>query len=95
MLDKGYVEQAPFVASVNADLCRGSAKCLEECAYQNAISLVEMEIDGQVVRRAEVNAALCTGCGMCVPACPERAIEVEGSRIEQFDAMVEALAAGG
>jgi hypothetical protein len=30
---------------------------------------------------------------MCVPVCPHGAIEVDGWRLEQFDAMVEALTA--
>ena len=93
MLLKGEIELEPFVARVNLELCQGSGACVEECRYQQAISLVEVAVNGAAVRRAEVNPALCRGCGMCVPACPQGAIELEGCRIEQFDAMVEAIAA--
>jgi heterodisulfide reductase subunit A len=90
---KGEIELEPFVATVNLELCRGSGACVEECRGQQAISLVEVAVNGETVKRAEVNPALCRGCGMCVPACPHGAIELEGCRIDQFDAMVEAIAA--
>ena len=93
MISKGHIDMAPFVAKIDPYLCQASGACIAECAYQNAISLVDMEVDGNLVKHAEVNPALCTGCGMCVPVCPNRAIEVEGSRIEQFDAMVDAIVA--
>jgi len=93
LLGKGYIELDPFVARVNLELCRGEAKCIEECEYMNAISVVEQELDGQKVKRAEVNAALCTGCGMCVAVCPHGAIQIEGWRLDQFEAMADALVA--
>jgi heterodisulfide reductase subunit A len=48
-------------------------------------------VDGKVIRQAEVNGALCKGCGMCVPVCPNNAIQLEGWRIDQYDAMVDAI----
>lgn len=93
MLLKGEIELEPFVARVNFERCQGTGACIEECRYQQAISLIETSVNGSVVKRAQVNPALCRGCGMCVPACPHGAIELEGCRIEQFDAMVEAIAA--
>jgi heterodisulfide reductase subunit A-like polyferredoxin len=30
---------------------------------------------------------------MCVPACPHGAIQLEGCRVDQFDAMVDAITA--
>ena len=93
LISKGHIDMAPFVARIDPNMCQASGTCIAECSYQNAISLVDMEVDGNLVKRAEVNPALCTGCGMCVPVCPQRAIEVEGSRIEQFDAMVDAIVA--
>ena len=93
LVSKGYIELAPFVAKVDADRCQGHGACVEECAYQNAISLVETTVNGTRVKRAEVNPAVCKGCGMCVPVCPENAIQVEGCRVDQFEAMVDAIVA--
>ena len=90
---RGHVELAPFVATVDPDRCQGSGACVEECRFQQAISLVEVTRNGTPVKQAQVNAALCRGCGMCVPACPHGAIQVEGCRVDQFEAMVEAIAA--
>jgi heterodisulfide reductase subunit A len=66
ILGKGYVELDPFVVVVNLDRCDGTGLCVEECLYEGAIALEEMEIDGQRVKRAKVNVALCKGCGACV-----------------------------
>jgi heterodisulfide reductase subunit A len=74
-------------------LCQGEGKCVEECQYAQAVSLVERDVDGKKVKQAEVNAALCNGCGMCVAVCPHRAIQVEGWRLDQFEAMTDAIAA--
>lgn len=93
MVLKGSIELAPFVATVDPELCQGSGACVEECRYQKAISLCEVTVNGANALRAEVNPALCRGCGMCVPACPHGAIQVEGCRIDQFEAMVDAIAA--
>jgi heterodisulfide reductase subunit A len=48
------------------------------------------EKDGRKV--AVVNPALCKGCGACAAVCPTRAINVAGWTLDQFDAMVEAIA---
>jgi len=93
LLKKGHIELDPFVARVNPDLCRGEGKCVEECQYAQAVSLVERDVNGKKVKRAEVNAALCNGCGMCVAVCPHGAIQVEGWRLDQFEAMADAIAA--
>jgi heterodisulfide reductase subunit A len=92
LLSKG-VELDPFVARVDPDRCRGEGKCVEECKHRRAITLVEKEVNGKRVKQAEVNAALCSGCGMCVAVCPHGAIDVEGWRLDQFNAMVDALVA--
>jgi heterodisulfide reductase subunit A len=82
ILGKGFVELDPFVARVNADQCKGSGNCVDECP-EKAIKLVE--------GRAEVNPALCTGCGMCVAVCPENAIDVQGWTLKEYEAMVDAI----
>jgi heterodisulfide reductase subunit A len=92
-LVKGQIELEPFVATIDLNRCQGSGACVEECRYQQAISLTEVAVNGTVSKRAQVNPALCRGCGMCVPACPHGAIQLEGWRLEQFDAMVDAIAA--
>jgi heterodisulfide reductase subunit A len=92
LLGRGYIESDPFVAYVDPDKCCGTGACIEECGFVNAISLVERRVDGKIMQQAEVNAAVCKGCGMCVPVCPHNAIEVEGWRIDQYDAMVDAIA---
>jgi len=95
LLAKGHIELDPFVAGVDEDKCTGGegcdAVCVAECSALEAISIVERSVDGRMKKVAEVNRALCNGCGMCVAVCPERAIQVEGWRMEQFEAMVEAL----
>ncbi len=40
---------------------------------------------------AEVNPGLCVGCGACVAVCPNRAINVNGWRLDQYDEMVDGL----
>jgi len=91
MLEKGYIELDPFVAQVDLSLCEGAGLCVEECTPMNAITLVEREVDGRRLKQAEVNPALCNGCGMCVAVCPHSAIQVAGWRIDQFNAMVDAI----
>jgi len=93
LLTKGFVELDPFVADVNLDRCSGRGACQEACPIEGAIQLVEMQVEGQTVKRAQVNAALCTGCGTCVAACADNAIDVKGWKLEQYEAMVDAIVA--
>ena len=91
ILSKDYIELDPFVAEINPKLCQGEAKCVEECKYTRAISLIERDVNGEKIRQAEVNPALCRGCGMCAAVCPRGAIQVAGWQLDQFEAMVDAL----
>ena len=93
MFAKDVVELNPFVAVVDASRCTGNAICVTQCDYEGALKMVEVEVDGRKVQRAEVNAGLCSGCGACVPVCPSRAIDVDGWRLDQYDAMVDGLVA--
>ncbi len=91
LLSRGYVELDPFVAEVDIQKCQGTGACVEACLSDGALSLVEVEIDGQKVQRAQVTPAFCTGCGACVAVCPENAIDVNGWTLKQYEAMVDAI----
>jgi heterodisulfide reductase subunit A len=91
LLTRGYVELDPFVAEVDLEQCTGSGACVEACLQEGALSLVEMEVGDERVRRAQVNPALCTGCGACVAVCPGNAINVEGWTLKQYEAMVDMI----
>jgi len=93
LLAKGYIELDPFVARVDSERCQGEGFCVQECKFQHALSFVEREINGKKLKQAQVNAALCNGCGMCAAVCPHGAIQVDGWRLDQFEAMVDAVAA--
>ena len=93
LLGRGYVELDPFVAEVDLEKCTGTGACVEACLREEALTLVEMEMDGEKVQRAEVNPALCNGCGACVAVCPENAINVKGWTLRQYEAMVDMIVA--
>jgi heterodisulfide reductase subunit A len=93
LLSQGEVELEPFVARVDPDRCDGSGECVAVCAYEDAITLETLHVNGQVIQRAVVTPANCVGCGVCVSACPNRAIDVQGWTLDQYEAMVDAIAA--
>ncbi|MGO8717911.1 MAG: CoB--CoM heterodisulfide reductase iron-sulfur subunit A family protein [Acidobacteriaceae bacterium] len=93
MFAKEMVELNPYVAAIDASRCNGEAFCVTQCDYEGALQMVAVEVDGHTVQRAQVNAGLCVGCGACVAVCPHRAIDLNGWRLEQFEAMVDGLAA--
>ena len=64
------------------------------CPYEDAIALQPVSVNGTQAPRAAVTPANCTGCGICVSACPNHAIDVQGWTLKQYDAMVDAIAAG-
>lgn len=92
LLGHGKVELQPFVAAVEAEKCDGTGACVEACEYEGAIALETFEVKGKQVRRAVVTPANCVGCGACVSACPNRAVDVQGWTLAQYEAMVEAIA---
>jgi heterodisulfide reductase subunit A len=92
LLGSGEVELQPFVAAVNPALCDGSGKCVEACEYEDAIAVETFMEGGKEVTRAVVTAANCSGCGACVSVCPNRAIDVQGWTLAQYEAMVDAIA---
>jgi heterodisulfide reductase subunit A len=92
LLGQGSVQLEPYVAHVDAERCAGSGNCVEVCRYEGAISLQTVTVDGQAVQRAVVAPANCVGCGLCVSACPQRAIDVQGWTLDQYEVMVDAIA---
>jgi len=91
LLAVGEVKLEPFVAKVELEKCDGTGACVEVCEYEDAIAVETMMVDGQEVQRAVVTPANCSGCGNCVSACPNRAIDVQGWTLAQYDAMVDAI----
>ena len=91
LLGRGTVELPPFVARVDEHLCTGTGACVEACLYDGAIALQTFEENGVQRKRAVITPANCVGCGACVSACPNRAIDVQGWTLAQYEAMVEAL----
>ena len=91
LLGHGHVELQPFVAAVDAKKCCGTGACVEACEYEDAISLQTFTENGRKVERAVVTPANCVGCGACVAVCPNRAIEVQGWTLSQYEAMVDAI----
>lgn len=88
LLSSPEISLDPYVASVNEELCTGCSLCLDECSYSGALAKSD---EGHI----QVNAALCKGCGACAAVCEPRAINLAGWTLDQFDAMVEVIAAGG
>lgn len=91
LLALGKVKLEPFVASVDPEKCDGTGACIEVCKYEDAIALETISVNGNQVHRAVVTPANCSGCGNCVSACPNRAIDVQGWTLDQYEAMVEAI----
>ena len=93
LLAQGEVELEPFVARVNLERCEGIGECMVACPYDGAILLQTVSANGQNAEQAVVTPANCKGCGACVGACPNRAIDLLGWTLDQYDAMIDALTA--
>ncbi|MEW5721345.1 MAG: 4Fe-4S dicluster domain-containing protein, partial [Chloroflexota bacterium] len=91
LLSRGQVELEPYVARVDVTRCQGSGDCVRVCPQQDAIHLENFSQNGSTYQRAVVTPANCNGCGVCVSACPSRAIDVQGWRLDEFEAMVQAI----
>ena len=66
---------------------------VDACLNEGALTLTDVEVDGETVRRAQVTPALCLGCGACVAVCPENAININGMTLKQYEAMVDRIVA--
>ena len=95
LLRKGFIELDPFVAEVNPNKCQGHGACIEACLKEGALNLVEVDVDGKTVKRAQVTAAMCLGCGACAAVCPEKAIDINGWALKQYEDMVDAIVSDG
>jgi heterodisulfide reductase subunit A len=93
LLCRGKVELEPYVARVDPNRCQGTGECVRICPQEGALQLETISINGITSQQALVIPANCNGCGVCVSACPNRAIDVQGWRLDEFEAMVEAITA--
>jgi len=59
------------------------------------LNLVDMDINGTIVKKAQVTAAMCLGCGACAAVCPEKAIDINGWALKQYEDMVDAIVSDG
>ena len=91
ILTRGYVALDPFVAEVDLSRCTGTGACVAACLAEGALTMVDLDVDGRKVKRAQVNPALCIGCGACVAVCPDNAINVQGWTLKQYEAMVDMI----
>ena len=91
LLGAGQVKLEPFVAKVDLEKCDGTGACVEVCEYEDAIVLKNITVNDIEVTRAVVTPANCSGCGNCVSACPNRAVDVQGWTLGQYEAMVDAI----
>ena len=93
LLSKGVIELDPFVAEVDPDKCQGHGNCVDACIKEGALKLVDVQRAGKTVKQAQVTAAMCLGCGACAAVCPEKAIDLNGWALEQYEDMVDAIVA--
>ena len=89
-----HVELDPFVAEVEyMEMPKGTGACVRLPLEPGARRMVEVEVDGRKVQKAQVVPALCRGCGACVAVCPENAINVQGWTLKQYEDMVDMIVA--
>ncbi len=93
LLSQAEISLDPFVVELQEELCDGCGHCLAECSYTGALSLVPQDGAAPNSQIVAVNPALCKGCGACVAVCQPRALNIAGWRLDQFEAMADAIAA--
>ena len=86
LVDRGYVEQEPNSAYIDAEHCSGCKSCIGLCPY-NAIAFDE------TTHKAVLNEALCKGCGTCVASCPSGSIHQHLFEDEQVFNEIEGVLA--
>ena len=84
LMNRGEFELSPVKATINAQLCDGCEKCIDECPA-DAISIM-----GGV---ASVNTPACKGCGACISSCHTGAIDLQvfsnAKVMEEIEAALE------
>ncbi len=85
ILEAGSVQLEPYIAVVDKEKCKCHGECVKVCPAKGAIYINE------AIKKAEVNPMLCISCGNCVAVCPERAIDVQGYEISQFEKVVDEI----
>jgi heterodisulfide reductase subunit A len=87
----GEVELEPYFAQCIEEKCAGCGMCVNLCPYQ-ALSLVDKEGGGKVMK---VTEAKCKGCGTCGGFCPGGAIWMQHFATPQIVAQIDAFLTGG
>jgi heterodisulfide reductase subunit A len=87
----GEVELEPYFAQCIEEKCAGCGMCVNLCPY-SALSLVEKEGGGKVMK---VTEAKCKGCGTCGGFCPGGAIWMQHFATPQIVAQIDAFLTGG
>jgi heterodisulfide reductase subunit A len=87
----GEVELEPYFAQCIEEKCAGCGMCVNLCPY-SALSLVDKEGGGKVMK---VTEAKCKGCGTCGGFCPGGAIWMQHFATPQIVAQIDAFLTGG
>jgi len=90
VIAKDSLETEGTIARVDTNYCTACGSCEKVCAY-GAISVQDVAIRRNVVRKAVVNEVLCKGCGTCSANCRCGAIDVGGFSDRQIINEIEYL----
>ncbi len=76
------VHTSNFIATIDADRCRGCGRCARRCPV-SAIGLDPVPRDGKRVgkMRARVDETICLGCGVCHSSCRHEALVMAGREV--------------
>ena len=77
VLSKNSLETEGAIAKVDPYLCTACGTCEKVCAY-GAVTVQDVTIRRNTVRKAVVNEVLCKGCGTCSAGCRCGAIDIGG-----------------
>jgi heterodisulfide reductase subunit A-like polyferredoxin len=90
VISKDSLETEGTIARVNTDYCTACGTCEKVCAY-GAISVQDVRIRRNTVKKAVVNEVLCKGCGTCSANCRCGAIDIGGFSDRQIINEIEYL----
>jgi len=88
LMKRGKTKFPRIVAFVDEQRCRGCGRCEKACEYE-AIQIVQDPKTKALVSR--IDEIRCEGCGQCAVACCNKAITVNGFRLDQVEANVRAI----